>query len=253
GNRRLGYARNQIEDDLRGRREHLRGVVGTIDKRKKRAGAPAREGPVGRQLKIWIGAGGLPAAAPDVREGGRGNAGAGQEQAAHGNADDENGRERTSAARALRRFPEHEPRRDGIRHALEQEKDAHFRVVEVRHRDRADGRKGQQAPRKCQQRPIEPRDPLHSAALRNALRLRRSLRSEVSTSAWINACVCRGCAGQRSGANARPSNSSARNISNPATSSTSYHVGRICTGSSNSAARSSVCCATCSVLQAMSS
>ena len=200
GDRRLGYARDQIEDDLRGGRVHRRGIVGTIHKGINRAVAQARERRVARNIKIWIDAGGLHAAVPDVAEEVGRNRRSGQEQAAHGNAHDEDGRERSAAPGALRSSPDHEPCGDGIRHALEQENDADVRVVEVRNPDCAGGGKGQQAPRKRQQRPIESRDPPHSAALRNASRQRRSLRSDVSTSAWISARVCRGCAGQRSGA-----------------------------------------------------
>src|SRR5262249_19013561 len=210
-----------------------------------------RERRVVRHVKIRIDAGGLHAAVPDVAEEVSRNRRSRQEQAAHDNADDENGREWAAAPCALRPPPHHEPGGDGIRHALEQKKDADVGVVEVRNPDGAAGRKSQQAPREGQQRPIKPRDPLHSAALRNALRLRRSLSSEVSTSDRISARVCCARAGRRSGAKDWPSNNSASSIFSPAMSSMSYHVGRICTGRSNSAARSSVCCATCSVLHAI--
>src|SRR5260370_8767884 len=62
-------------------------------------------------------------------------------------------------------------------------------VVEVRNSNCAAGRKGQQAAGKRQQRPIEPRDPFHSAAPRNALRARRALRSEFSPIATNTAPV----------------------------------------------------------------
>src|SRR5258708_25067026 len=153
-----------------------------------------------RHMKIWIDTGGLHAAVPDVAEEVVRNRRSGQEKTAHGNADEKNGRERSSARRAVRPSPDHEPCGDGIRHALEQENDADVRVIEVRNPDCTDGRKRQQAASKRQQRPMEPRDPPHSAALRNALKTRRSLKSEVSINDWISARVYRGCAGQRSGA-----------------------------------------------------
>src|SRR5262249_26241396 len=134
-------------------------------------------------------------------EGGGRNRYSREEKAGNGNADDENGRERTSAARAVRPSPDHEPRCDGIRPALEQEKDADARVVEVRNRHCAGGRKHKQASAERQKRPIEPGDAPHSAAPLNALKARRSSRSEVSTSDRISARVCRGCAGPRPGAN----------------------------------------------------
>ena len=200
GDRRLGYARDQIEDDLRGRRVHRRGIVGSIHKGINRVVAQARERRVVRNIKIWIDAGGLHAAVPDIAEEVGRNRRSGQEQAAHGNADDENGRERAAAPRALRPSPDHEPCRDGVRHALEQEKDADFRVVEVRNPNCAGGRKHEQASAERQKRPIEPGDAPHSAAPFNGLKAKRSSRSEASISDWINARVCRGCAGQRSGA-----------------------------------------------------
>src|SRR5260370_4763250 len=54
-------------------------------------------------------------------------------------------------------------------------------VVEVRNSNCAAGRKGQQAAGRRQQRPIEPRDPFHSAAARSAFRARRSFTAKAST------------------------------------------------------------------------
>ena len=62
-------------------------------------------------------------------------------------------------------------------------------IVEVVDFNCADRRKRQQASRKGQKRPIEPRDPLHSAALRHPFRVRRFLKSVLSRSDWISARV----------------------------------------------------------------
>src|SRR5258707_5830952 len=99
-----------------------------------------------RHMRIWIDSGGLHAAVPDVAEEVVRTRRSGQETTAHGNADEKNGRERSSARRAVRPSPDHEPCGDGIRHALEQENDADVRVVEVRNPDCTDGRKRQQEP-----------------------------------------------------------------------------------------------------------
>src|SRR5262249_1191830 len=163
--------------------------------------AQARERRVARNIKIWIYAGGLHAAVPDVAEKVGRNRRSGQEQAAHGKADEEDGRERSATSCALRPSPDHEPCPHTLSHALEQQNDADFRLVEVRNRDCAGGRKHEQAPAERQKRPIEPGDAPHSAAPLDGSKTRRSSRPEVSTSDWISARVCSGCVGQRPGAN----------------------------------------------------
>src|SRR5262245_19029638 len=203
-------------------------------------------------MEVGVDAGGLHPPVPDIAEDVGRDRRARQQNEPHGESDQENRREPAASRHALRLPLDDEPSRRGVGHRLQQQDNSHLGVVELRNSDCAGERQGYQANRQREKRPIETGDPLHSASLSNSPQARRSFKSEVSSSDCISARECRASWGRSSRKKDRPSNSCDLSIRSAPTSSSSYHFGSTCTDRSSSAARSSVCRATCSVLQAMS-